>query len=277
MTNRKNRSWSKELIVQEIQRLHRENVPLYSHHLRKTYQELLAAGMRHFGGWKEAVKQAGFAYEDVRRYRKWDNPAILETIQKLYREGVDLSFRSMMLSKYAPMVYAAIRAQHFGSWREALAAAGLPAEDIYRYRSWDDQVILDEIKMLHGKGVDLSSKKMDESSNTLIATARRRFGTWEKAIEEAGLDYASIRRRQRWTREVILEKVKQLVSENPEIRGVDVKQKDPALFAAICKPRFFGNWSKAMEALHDTQPVKSEVSIVTESRGELQEEAPLVS
>ncbi|MES2309151.1 MAG: hypothetical protein V4507_09875 [Verrucomicrobiota bacterium] len=277
MTNRKNRSWSKEIIIQEIQRLHRENVPLYSHHLRKTYQELLAAGMRHFGGWKEAVKEAGFAYEDVRRYRKWDNQSIVETIQKLYQEGVDLSFRSMMLSTYAPMVYAAIRSQHFGSWRDALAAAGLPAEDIYRYRSWDDQVILDEIKMLNAKGVDLSSKKMDESSNTLIATARRRFGTWEKAIEEAGLDYSSIRRRQRWTREVILEKVKVLLAENPEIRGIDVKLKDPALFAAICKPRFFGNWSKVMESIQSAPEVSEETPVASESRQESIQEVPLAS
>jgi len=37
----------------------------------------------------------------------------------------------MMLSKYAPMVYAAIRANHFGSWKDALTARALAHEDIY--------------------------------------------------------------------------------------------------------------------------------------------------
>ena len=273
MKTRKNRNWSKEIIVQEIQRLQGEGVPLYSHHMRKTYQELLAAGMRHFGGWKEAVRQAGFCYEEVRRYRKWTNESIQETIQKLYSEGVDLSFRSMMLSTYAPMVYASIRAQHFGSWRNALQAAGLPSEEIYRYRSWDDQVIINEIQKLHQKGTDLSSKKMDDSSNTLIATARRRFGTWEKAIQDAGLDYSTIRRRQRWSAEMILEKMRPLLEQNPKMRGSDVKAQNPALFAAICKPRFFGNWKKALRAFRKSEAVELNKRRQSQSETKLQEES----
>lgn len=249
MTTRKNRAWSKETILNEIRTLHQDGVPIYSHFLRQTYQELLAAGMRHFGSWKTAVKEAGISYDEVRKYRQWDKVSIIERIQNLYRQGVDLSFRSMMMSSYASMVYAAIRPQYFGSWRETLTAAGLPSEDIYRYRSWDNQEIIEEIQELHRRGIDLSSKKMDESSYTLIATARRRFGSWEKAIQEAGLDYSTIRRRQRWDRETVLEKVKVLVKENPSIRGIDVKQKDPSLFAAICKPRLFGNWSRVIEEL----------------------------
>ncbi len=258
MANRKNKNWSKEIIVQEIQRLHLEGVPLYSHYMRKTYQELLAAGMRHFGGWKEAVLEAGFSYDEVRRYHQWSNEKIIETIQSLYRAGVDLSFRAVMLSKEAPMVYAAIRTQHFGSWRNALELAGLPAEEIYRYRSWDDQEILNEIRTLHSKGEDLSSKRMDDSSNTLIATARRRFGTWEKAVSDAGLDYSTIRRRQRWSRELILEQMRPLVAANPKMNGSEMKIANPALFAAICKHRFFGGWPKAMSALRRLDSKRSQ-------------------
>ncbi len=250
MKNRKNLNWSKEIITQEIQRLHSEGEPLYSHHIRKTYQELLAAGMRYFGGWKEAVKESGFSYDEVRRYNKWSNEKIVETIQKLYREGVDLSFRSLSLSQYAPTVYAAIRAQHFGSWRKALESAGLPTQEIYRYRSWDDQIIIDEIKMLHARGVDLSSKRMDDSSNTLIATARRRFGTWEKAVSDAGIDYSTVRRRQRWTHESILDQIRPFIQANPKMKGSEMKAINSALFSAICKPRFFGSWKKALRSLH---------------------------
>ncbi len=248
MTATKNRNWSQETIVSEIQTWSRDGRPLYSHFMRQNFQELLAAGIRYFGSWKLAVQSAGLPYDAVRKYKKWTKESIVSTIQELRQQGVDLSFRSMMLSAYAPMVYAAIRTKYFGSWRIALEAAGLPAEDIYRYRSWDESSILDEIRQLNEKGIDLSSKKMDETENSLIATARRRFGSWEKAVTRAGLDYNDIRRRQRWTREKVVSRIQELLQEHPDLRGIDARRLDPSLFAAACKPRLFGNWSKALES-----------------------------
>jgi hypothetical protein len=166
----------------------------------------------------------------------------------LHRQGVDLSFRAMMLSKYNAMVYAAIRPNHFGSWKNALSAAGLEPETIYRYRSWDEDAILEEIRKLKAVGADLSSKTMDETSNPLIATARRRFGNWGRAVERAGIDYSTVRRRRRWTRESIVEGIQELRARGVRLQSGEVRREAPALFAAACKPRFFGCWSKAVEA-----------------------------
>lgn len=248
MITNKNRSWNCQSVVEEIQAWHQSGKELYSHYMRQNYQELLAAGIRYFGNWKAAVEAAGISYDSVRKYRNWSKDRIISTIQSLQKQGVDLSFRSMMLSKYAPMVYAAIRPNHFGSWKEALAAAGLAPEEIYRYRSWDDEAILSEIKKLQEEGADLSSKKMDETANPLIATARRRFGNWGAAVERAGLDYEKIRRRRRWTRDMIVEEIQDLHRNGCDLRSGEIRQHKPALFAAACKARFFGSWSKALDA-----------------------------
>jgi hypothetical protein len=245
---RTNKSWSSDLVQEEIRTWHAEGNPLYSHHMRKNYQELLAAGIRYFGSWRKAVESTGISYDDIRRYRDWSKERIISTIRTLRRQNVDLSFRAMMLSKYAPMVYAAIRPNHFGSWKSALEEAGLEAEEIYRYRSWDDDSILSEIKRLNEEGVDLSSKKMDETANPLIATARRRFGNWGAAVERAGLDYTKIRRRRRWDKGTIVSEIRSLKAQGQDLRSGEVRRHSPALFAAACKPRFFGSWSKAMEA-----------------------------
>jgi hypothetical protein len=119
---------------------------------------------------------------------------------------------------------------------------------VYRYRSWDDDYILSEIRRLNEEGADLSSKKMYETSNTLIATARRRFGNWGAAVERAGIAYADVRRRRRWTREIILEEIATLKAKGSDLRSGEVRHDHPALFAAACKPRFFGSWSKALLA-----------------------------
>jgi hypothetical protein len=254
-TTPRNKSWNETLVIEEIRTWHESAKPLYSHYMRQNYQELLAAGIRYYGTWRAAIEATGIPYDSVRKYRDWSKERIIETVQRLEKDGVDLSFRSMMLSKYAPMVYAAIRSNHFGSWKEALTAAGLAAEEIYRYRSWDDESIISEIKRLNEEGADLSSKKMDETSNPLIATARRRFGNWGAAVERAGIDYSSVRRRRRWTRELVLQEIQQLRTAGADLRSGEIRHQHPALFAAACKARFFGSWTKALQAAEETPVV----------------------
>jgi hypothetical protein len=247
-STRKNRKWSPQIVSEEIRAWHQEGKPLFSHYMRQNFQELLAAGIRYFGTWQMAVEASGIEYQNVRRYQNWSKPLIVAKIQELYKQGVDLSFRAMMLSEYNAMVYAAIRPNHFGSWKNALDAAGLPSDEIYRYRSWDEDGILEEIRKLKALGADLSSKAMDESANPLIATARRRFGNWGTAVERAGIDYSKIRRRRRWTRDMILDGIRKLKERGIPLNSGDVRRAEPALFAAACKPRFFGSWTKAVES-----------------------------
>ncbi|MEM6820850.1 MAG: hypothetical protein AAF558_02750 [Verrucomicrobiota bacterium] len=253
---RQNRKWSARQVIEEIRKWESEGKPLYSHHVRKNFQELLAAGIRYHGSWKNAVEAAGISYDDIRKYKDWSKDLIIAKVQELHQQGVDLSFRAMMLSKYNSMVYAAIRPNHFGAWKEALAAAGLSPDEIYRYRSWDEESILDEIRELKAKGADLSSKTMDETSNPLIATARRRFGNWGNAVQKAGIDYSEIRRRRRWTSEAIVEGIRELRDQGVKMQSNEVRKHAPALFAAACKPRFFGTWSKALKAAMEDQSSK---------------------
>jgi len=244
----RNRSWTQETVLAEIKAWQVAGKPLYSHHMRQNFQELLAAGIRYYGSWRQAVEAAGIPYDEVRKYRAWSKERIVQTVQQLHAEGADLSFRGMMLSKYAPMVYAAIRPNHFASWKNALTAAGLAAEEIYRYKSWEDENIIEEIQRLSENGADLSSKKMDETSNSLIATARRRFGSWGEAVKRAGLDYDKIRRRKRWTNEAIARDIRALQDGGVTLTSTEVRQRNPALFAAACKQRFFGSWVNAVKA-----------------------------
>ncbi|CAB4244543.1 conserved protein of unknown function [Methylacidimicrobium sp. AP8] len=243
-----NREWREEILLREIRAWRQQGRPLYSHYMRRHYQELLAAGIRYFGSWEKAVEAAGIPYAEVRRYQRWSKETIVEKIRALHAQGTDLSFRALMLSPYAPMVYAAIRPVYFGSWKNALLAAGLAPADIYRYRSWKDADILREIRRLHAESADLSSKHMDEHANSLIATARRRFGSWAAAVERAGLDYAKIRKRKRWTEAEVLDRIRALHRQGVPLTSTEVRNREPALFAAACKRRFFGSWRQAVQA-----------------------------
>jgi len=246
--SRKNLRWSAERVISEVRQWKDQGRPLYANFVRQNFQELLAAAIRYYGSWQKALESADIPYADVRKYRRWSKESIIQEIQQLAAQGVDLSFRAMALSQYNAMVYAAIRPKYFGNWRAALEAAGLASEEIYRYRSWEQEGILEEIRRLKSEGVDLSSKAMDESSNRLIATARRRFGNWGKALETAGIDYDEVRRRKRWTRENLVEGILDLKRQGVKLITPEVKRANPSLFAAACKKHFYGTWKKALKA-----------------------------
>jgi len=254
--SRKNLRWSAERVLTEIRQWKEKGEALYANHVRLNYQELLAASIRYYGSWQKAVEAAGISYEAVRKYRKWSKEVIVEEIRDLAARGFDLSFRSMALSQHNSMVYAAIRPKYFGDWRAALEAAGLASEEIYRYRSWDMEGILEEIRRLQTEGADLSSKSMDESSNKLIATARRRFGNWGRALESAGINYDDIRRRRRWTRESVAQGILELKAQGVKLITPEVKKANPSLFAAACKKHFYGTWKKALKAALRLESVK---------------------
>ena len=256
--SRKNLRWSAERVIAEIRQWKDQGQPLYANFVRQNFQELLAAAIRYYGSWQKALESADIPYTDVRKYRRWSKDSIIQEIQQLSSQGVDLSFRAMALSQHNAMVYAAIRPKYFGNWRTALEAAGLASEEIYRYRSWEQDGILEEIRRLQSEGVDLSSKAMDESSNRLIATARRRFGNWGKALESAGIDYDNVRRRKRWTRENLVEGILDLKRQGVKLITPEVKRANPSLFAAACKKHFYGTWKKALKAALKTEQTLAE-------------------
>lgn len=186
------RKWSKDLIAAEIRRLYRAGVDLNYTAVAKEQVALLRAATRYFGSWRGAVEYAGLDYEEIRRYRIWDRERIVQRIRELHAQGADLSWRHVSTQLDPQLAAAATRWQHFGSWSNAIAAAGLDYQKIRRYRAWDGPQITRELQALHAQGVDLSARSMERRDLALITAARRRFDSWERALAVAGLDYQHI-------------------------------------------------------------------------------------
>jgi len=57
-------------------------------------------------------------------------------------------------------------------------------------KQWTRQRIVEEIRQMHSSGVDLSQR------NVMQVNGRGRYyGTWRAAVEAAGIDYDTVRRR----------------------------------------------------------------------------------
>ncbi len=186
------RKWSKDNIGEEIRRLQKDGEDMNYASIAQNQVALLRAATRYFGSWRAAVDYSGLDYEEIRRYKTWSKERIVERIKQLHADGEDLSWRHVSTQIDPQLAAAATKKKHFGSWRGAIVAAGLDYKGIRRYREWDEETILNELKELHAKGVDLNAKSVEDYDITLITAARRRFESWDRALTAAGLDYRKI-------------------------------------------------------------------------------------
>lgn len=186
------RKWSKQSIAAEIVRMHNAGNDLNYASIAQEHVALLRAATRYFGSWRSAVEYSGLNYEDIRKYKMWNRERILSRIRELHAKGVDLSWRHISTVVDPQLAAAATKRKHFGSWRSAIQAAGLNYSDIRRYREWDEEAVIHRLRELHEQGRDLNAKSVEQYDITLITAARRRFDSWHRALEAAGLDYKQI-------------------------------------------------------------------------------------
>jgi len=115
--------------------------------------------------------------------------------------------------------------------------------------NWDKAEILQTLKKLHKEGKDLSYTQLAKKMQPLVSAAAYHFGSYRAAIEKAGIDYAEIVRRPRWTKPQIIKLIKQAKREGADLnwsavtkRGDDLGR---AAFASL-QTRLFGSWDRAL-------------------------------
>jgi len=187
-----NRKWSQDSIALEIVSMYESGENMNYAGIAANNLALLRAATRYFGTWEAAIRYAGLDYDSIRRYKSWNRERIVARIQELHAQNADLSWRNVCINIDPQLAAAATKKSHFGSWREALEAAGLDYDAIRRYREWDDERILQMVRDFHLEGKELNAKSMEEEDITLITAARRRFDSWHQALTAAGLDYKEI-------------------------------------------------------------------------------------
>ena len=117
------------------------------------------------------------------------------------------------------------------------------------YRKWSKESIGLEILSMYESGETLNYSSIANNNLALLRAATRYFGTWEAAVNFAGLDYDAIRRYKSWTRERIIARIQEL-----HAQGVDLSWRnvclnvDPQLAAAATKKSHFGSWREALES-----------------------------
>jgi hypothetical protein len=178
----------------------------------------------------------------------WDKNQILNALRKLHKEGKDLSY-TQLAKKHQPLVSAA--AYHFGSYRDAIAKAGIDYTEVVRRPRWTKQEIIRLIKQARRASEDLHwsavTKRGDELGRAAFASLQKRlFGSWDRALHGAGLDADDISQYRKWDRNSIVFELKSRSRESEPLNSGAVQKEDPGLHAAAV--RHFGSYDDALRA-----------------------------
>jgi len=218
--------WSPERVLAELRTEHSGGLPSGSDKSR-----LNAAAIRYFGSRRKALIAAGLPpRQPPRVLRSWTPEQVIEAMQSRRERGLPLT----CVWRDDKALYATAK-RLFGSWRNALRAAGFE----HRAALSREEVIA-AIQMRHRRG--LSMIAVWRADPSLFNAAKRCFGRWHAALAAAGLP--SKPRPQRWSKRTVVETIRRRDHDGPPLS--QVWRDDKSLFRAAT--RKFGNWQSALRA-----------------------------
>jgi hypothetical protein len=194
-TDSESRMWDRTEVKVRIKQLWRQGKDISYSAILDTHPHLLFAAVHYFPNWAHAVASCGIDYAKVRRQQVWSREKVIKQLRKYKSEGADLSYNAFE-KKYSKLFHAA--QYQFGSWKRALSFIDVDYKKIRKWprRTWSKKEITSRIKALKNKGVDLSFRAMfKQGYGAVVSMAAFYYGSWRRAIEQAGLDYDKIKKR----------------------------------------------------------------------------------
>jgi hypothetical protein len=240
--------WTKDEILYSLKKLYKDGKDLSYNALARRKQSLVSAAAYHFGSYRRAVERAGIDYATVVRRPRWTKPAIIQLIKNARRTDQDLHWSAVTKRRdeLGRAAFAALQPRLFGSWDRALHAAGLDADEVNRYRKWDKDRIVFELKSRHREHEPLSSGAIQREDPGLHAAAVRHFSSYDDALRAAKLDPDRVRERKSWDRAGVTRGLKSMKRAGEHLSDSSVRRRHPALYGAAV--RLFGSFTAAREA-----------------------------
>ncbi|AUX08299.1 HNH family endonuclease [Halalkaliarchaeum desulfuricum] len=189
-----------------------------------------------FDSWSNAVAAAGFDPHKSRKERSREE--LISELQRL-ADSLDRSpsYTDMEdQGNYAPETYN----NEFGSWNEALDAAGLERRRVQK-QSLDE--LTTELQRLSDQ-LERPPRSIDieEHSDYSVGVFYNRFGSWESALEAAGIDPP-----QSPPREKLIEELQTIAAETDGRPTVD-RVNEMGTYSIYQYRKEFGSWGEAVEA-----------------------------
>ncbi len=105
-------------------------------------------------------------------------------IKKFYKRNGKVSAR--LLQQKKPQLYHQ-GAWLFGSWDNALRAAGFTPEKVRLHKVWDREKVIEAIRELRDQNRQLNAHYANKNYTSLFTAGVRYYGDWGRALAAAGM------------------------------------------------------------------------------------------
>ena len=168
----------------------------------------------------------------------WTSDKVIEELQQRSGGGRSIRFSNDGDQGFKDAIYGL-----FGGWPDALRASGLhPKTRLINY--WTEEEVRNRIQQLAERGEAINTLHLEMNHPRLWNAARRMYGNIQKAVEAAGYNYSSVKKRGTWAEDTITGKIRDYFNEGYDISQIAMLELDSKLLAAGQK--FFGAWSRAV-------------------------------
>jgi hypothetical protein len=185
--------WSREIIQDEIHNIYDSKSSLNGNEVSNIHSNLYKAGSRYFGSWENAVNSTGLDYNSFMNNKKWDKETIISEIK--LRNSLGLSLQSTIVNKEDKKLFGSVRL-YFGSWENAITEAGFDYNKIREVKPigyWTKEKVIEAIYKRIEDGVPLNRNNVLKTDGGLLTAILRYFGSYEKAMQNCGLEYDEVR------------------------------------------------------------------------------------
>ena len=194
----------------------------------------------------------------LHRLTEYTKATLIAEIQRVAHLISSRAISESEFKKHARVGVTTLR-RHFGSWRNALLRAGL-SERCSKYmvtekvlhqaaKSMTNDDVLDEIQRVAkelNKPIGLGISEFNQHSIISHSVARKRFGSWRKALECAGLSAGKLGNR--YTDEECFENLLNVWTYHGRPPKTTEMYQPPSTIGYRAYTRRWGTWIKALEA-----------------------------
>ena len=166
-------------------------LPMTEAEVQSGNRDLHTLACDEFGSWQVALEYAGVSRRTLATSGQFTPERTKTQLRRLCTTGYDLGAR-VNRSRNRPLYDAAI--QHFGSWRSALAAAGINLSNVSRHRPkhFDREPMILWLKHRQAAGKSLAYGEACLENRDKAIAIKRTFGSWAAALRE-GVPEARLR------------------------------------------------------------------------------------
>jgi hypothetical protein len=173
---------------------------------------------------------------------KWTREMIIREILRREAVGLPLSLGGSKKGVESKLYKAGSRI--FGSWGNAVQAAGIAPERAMARDHWPPSKVLSKIRILAHRQQPIQPGELKRQYGYLVQAARRCFGSWSKAVVAAGVEPDKLKGIMPWTKERILEAILMRALNCEPLGSQSVNPRSLSKAGA----REFGSWLAALRA-----------------------------